>query len=377
MVVQQDDASTGMRLVVFGLAISSSWGNGHATLWRGLCKALHRRGHRVVFFERDVPYYAANRDLAELPGGELVLYRAWDEVLARAGRELQAADAVIVTSFCPDGAAAAGLLTQASHRALTVFYDMDTPVTLDCLRQGNRPAYVGPQGLRDFDLVLSFTGDGCLDELRALLGARKTATLYGHVDPDTHHPVEPVDAYRCALSYLGTYAADRQAALHALFIEPARQRPDLTFLIGGAQYPADFPWSGNLRFVQHMPPPLHPAFFCSSRLTLSVTRQVMAANGDCPSGRLFEAAACGTPIVSDWWPGLDEFLLPGQEVLVAERTEDVLQALQLTDAELQRIATAARERVLAQHTSAQRARELEELLEQAREGDAVLSNEGD
>jgi spore maturation protein CgeB len=351
-----------MRLVIFGLTISSSWGNGHATLWRGLWRALARRGHHLVFFERDVPYYAEHRDLTELPGGDLVLYPSWGDVLPRARRELQGADAAIVTSYCPDGVAAARLLADGATGAPKVFYDMDTPVTLENLREGRPVPYLGERGLRDFDLVLSYTGGASLDALRSQLGAPRVATLYGHVDPQVHRPVAPAANYRCALSYLGTYASDRQAALEALFIEPARRMPAHSFLIGGAQYPADFPWTANIRFVRHMPPAEHPAFFSSSRLTLSVTRRAMAENGWCPSGRLFEAAACGTPIVSDAWAGLETFLEPGREVIVARDARDVEAALEMPDAQLARIAHDARERVLALHSSDHRAAEFERML---------------
>jgi len=355
-----------MRFVIFGLTVSSSWGNGHATLWRGLWRALARRGHTVVFFERDVPWYAGARDLVELPGGELLLYPDWEAVRERAAREVANADVAMVTSYCPDGIAATGLLLDAPPAPLRVFYDLDTPVTLENLQAGRAVPCLGLRGLRDFDLVLSYTGGPALDQLRELLGARAVHTLYGHVDPQVHRREAPRDNYRSELSYLGTYAADRQAALQELFIEPARQRPGFTFLIGGAQYPGDFPWSGNIRFVRHMPPSEHPAFFSSSRLTLSVTRRAMAENGHCPSGRLFEAAACGTPVLSDWWEGLDAFLAPGREILVARSTQQALDALDLDDAQLERIARAARERVLAQHTSDHRAAELEALLERAR-----------
>jgi spore maturation protein CgeB len=351
-----------MRWVIFGLTISSSWGNGHATLWRGLWRALARRGHHLVFFERDVPYYAEHRDLTELPGGDLVLYPSWGDVLPRARRELQGADAAIVTSYCPDGVAAAQLLADGATGAPKVFYDMDTPVTLENLREGRPVPYLGERGLRDFDLVLSYTGGASLDALRSQLGAPRVATLYGHVDPQVHRPVAPAANYRCALSYLGTYASDRQAALEALFIEPARRMPAHSFLIGGAQYPADFPWTANIRFVRHMPPAEHPAFFSSSRLTLSVTRRAMAENGWCPSGRLFEAAACGTPIVSDAWAGLETFLEPGREVIVARDARDVEAALEMPDAQVARIAHDARERVLALHSSDHRAAELERML---------------
>lgn len=353
-----------MQFVIFGLTVSSSWGNGHATLWRGLWRALARRGHRIVFFERDVPYYAEHRDLAELAGGELVLYPDWDDIVARARRELQGSDVAMVTSYCPDGVAASDLMTESAGGALKVFYDMDTPVTLENLREGRTVPYIGPRGLRDFDLVLSYTGGRSLEELRSLLAARRVRPLYGHVDPEVHRPVPPVDAYRCSLSYLGTYAADRQATLDALFIEPARRLPDQSFVIGGSQYPVDFPWTANMRFLSHLPPAEHPALFCSSRLTLSVTRRAMAENGYCPSGRLFEAAACGTPIVSDWWPGLEIFMEPGREIIVARQARDVVAALEMSDAQLRQIALDARERVFAEHTSERRAEQLERMLDE-------------
>jgi spore maturation protein CgeB len=363
-----------MKIVLFGLTISSSWGNGHATLWRGLCRALAARGHRVVFYERDVPYYALNRDLFEMPGGELVLYAEWPDIRLRAARDLRDADVAMVTSYCPHGHEATDLVLGAA-RLLRVFYDLDTPVTLSRLSRGEATTYIGPRGLADFDLVLSYTGGAALDRLRADLGARHVAPLYGHVDPDVHQPVEPVSHFVSDLSYLGTYAEDRQAALETLFIEPARRRPERRFLIGGAQYPQDFPWADNIFFVRHLPPPEHPAFFASSRLTLNVTRQAMAEMGWCPSGRLFEAAACGAPILSDWWEGLDVFFEPGREILVGRTSEDAVAALDLDDAELKRIADNARARVLAEHTSAQRARDFEAAVEAARFGNTLPARE--
>jgi spore maturation protein CgeB len=354
-----------MKIVVFGLTISSSWGNGHATLWRGLCKALARRGHAVTFFERDVPYYAQARDLAEVPGGELVLFRDWPEVRRDGERAVAEAEVAMVTSFCPDGLDASDLVLAAPH-ALRVFYDLDTPVTLSRLERGESLTYVGPRGLRDFDLVLSYTGGAALDRLRAKLGARRVAPLYGHVDPEVHRPVPLRQEFAADLSYLGTYAADRQAALERLFIEPARRRPEQRFLIGGAQYPTDFPWTDNIFFVRHLPPADHPAFFSSSRLTLNVTRQAMAEMGWCPSGRLFEAAACGAAILTDDWDGLDAFFEPGREILVARSGDDTIAALGLSMIERREIAEAGRERVLAEHTSDRRAITMEKELESAR-----------
>jgi spore maturation protein CgeB len=353
-----------MKLVVFGLSISSTWGNGHATLWRGLCRALGRRGHRTVFYERDVPYYAGARDMIDIPGCDLQLYSSWEQVLAGARTDISDADVAMITSYCPDGRAAADLVLD-SAAGVRCFYDLDAPVTLVRLREGQTVEYLPSYGLAPFDLVLSYTGGEALDLLRNRLGARRVAPLYGSVDPDIHRPADASPEFTCDLSYLGTYATDRQAALTELLIEPARRRRDLRFVIGGAQYPQEFPWTSNIYFVRHLSPDLHPAFYASGRATLNVTRSAMAEMGYCPSGRLFEAAACGTPILTDAWPGLDQFYTPSRQILVCRSADDVLNALNMTDAELGRIATAARDRTLAEHTAMHRAGELERILESA------------
>ena len=353
-----------MKLVVFGLAVSSSWGNGHASLWRGLIAALTAAGHLVTFFERDVPYYADNRDLHDLgTGGTLVLYRDWAEARPAALAALREADVGIVTSFCPDALAATALLGEAA--VLRCFYDLDTPVTLDALETGGTVAYLGADGLAGFDLVLSYTGGGALDALRLRLGARRVEPLYGWADESVYRPAAPAPQYEAALSYLGTYAADRQEGVARLLLEPARLRADERFVIGGAQYPRDFPWGANIFFVRHLPPSEHPSFFAASRLTLNVTRAAMARMGWCPSGRLFEAACCGTPVLSDRWDGIESFFEPGAEMLVADGTGDALAALDLPAADLAAIGRRARERALAEHTAAHRAARMIGLFEAA------------
>jgi spore maturation protein CgeB len=360
-----------VRIVVFGLTVSSSWGNGHATLWRGLIGALTAQGHHVTFVERDRPWYAEHRDLHALPGGTLLLYREWTEVLAQ-WPDLRDADALIVTSYAGDAVAAARLIV-GDGRGARLFYDMDTPVTLARIAAGEAVDYVPPEGLGGFDLALSYTGGPALDALTGTLGAPAAAPLYGHVDPDAHRPAAPHPAFAGDLSYLGTYAADRQAAVERLFVAPAARLPAARFVLGGPGYGADFPWRPNIWFLDHVAPPDHPAFFCSSRLTLNVTRRDMAAMGWCPSGRLFEAAACGAPIVSDRWDGLDRFFTPGEEILLVDDADDVVAALGRSDAELGRIARAARERVLAEHASAVRAGELVALIERAAAGTARVA----
>ncbi len=360
-----------MTIVIFGLSVSSSWGNGHAALWRGLIRALLAAGHRVTFFERDVPYYADTRDLDCLPdGGTLVLYRDWTEALPAVRRALDGADVGVVTSYCPDALAATRLL-EDTRLPVRCFYDLDTPVTLARLQAGEPVDYIGPGGLAGFDLVLSYTGGAALDALKTRLGARRVAAIYGSVDPDLHRPAAPRTDYAALLSYIGTYAADRQAALERLFVVPARRRPGDRFVIAGAQYPDGFPWTSNTWFVRHLPPPEHPAFYSSSRLTLNVTREPMARSGWCPSGRLFEAAACGVPILSDRWTGLDAFFVPGAEILVADTTEQALDALATPPDALAALARRARERTLDEHTAARRAAQMVAAFEAAHTGEMV------
>ena len=358
-----------MKLAIFGLTLSSSWGNGHATLWRGLGKALARFGHEFIFFERDVPCYANSRDWSSLPSSfgpsKLVLYSDWAAIEPRVRRELASCDTAIVSSYCFDAQAATDAILDAQH-PLAVFYDLDTPVTLDALRAGKQVPYIPWRGLGDFDLVLSYTGGAALEALRSDLCAHHVRALYGHVDPDVHQPVDPVARYRAVLSWLGTYSADRHAVLEELFVAPARLRPNQKFLIGGAHYPEHFPWSNNVHFVHHLPPQEHAAFFSSSRLTLNVTREPMARMGWCPSGRLFEAAACGAAVLSDEWCGLDDFYTPGEQVLVARSSTDTLAALDLSDERLRAIGRAARERTLNEHTSVHRAKQLIRYLEELR-----------
>ncbi|MDG4882741.1 glycosyltransferase [Mesorhizobium sp. WSM4884] len=353
-----------MRMVIFGLTVTSSWGNGHATLWRGLIRALAPLGWCISFFEHDTPYYAGARDIHHLDGGDVVLYPDWNDIAPTAAIAVGEADVVIVTSYCPD-AVEASRLAQESCRGLKVFYDLDTAVTLARIEQGDQPSYFDSEGLRDFDLVLSYTGGPALDALKTMLGARLVMPLYGHVDPDRHRPAQPKPEFAGDLSYLGTYAEDRQAGVETLLVAPAIRMPGCRFVIGGAQYPQDFPWSDNIFFVRHLPPADHPAFFCSSRLTLNVTREAMACKGWCPSGRLFEAAACGAAIISDDWPGIDSFFKPGTEIVLAHSTDDVVAALGLSDAELGALRRQARERVLDEHTSTRRAAELNRILNEA------------
>lgn len=352
-----------MKIIVFGLSISSAWGNGHATLLRGLFRALHDEGHEVHFFELDTPYYAAHRDALKFDYVQLHLYRAWNEALPTIRQVLSGAQVAMVTSYCPDGIAACELILTAKTELRTVFYDMDTPVTLSRLANGETVPYLPAEGLAEFDLVLSYTGGEAIRALRNQLGAKYAASLYGWVDPAVHFRVPASPEFGTDLSYLGTYAADRQKALDDFLITPATNLKERHFVIAGAMYGDAGKWPANIRHFEHIAPPQHSAFYSSSNLTLSVTRGAMAAMGYCPSGRLFEAAACGTAVLSDWWEGLDTFFQPNEEILIAKSTEDAIAALNAGVAVLAGIGSRARERALDCHTAAVRARRLIELIE--------------
>jgi spore maturation protein CgeB len=349
-----------MRFVVFGLSVSSAWGNGHATLWRGLLGALGAMGHAAVFFERDTPYYAAHRDLTRAGGYDVVIYPSWDAVAARAQRELADADVAIVTSYQADAPAACEMVLGSG--TVRVFYDLDAPVTLASVERGERVPYVPEGGFAGFDLVLSFTGGAALEALRERLGARRVAPLYGSVDLETHRVSQRSGDYACDLSYLGTYARDRQPVVERLFLDVAARQPQRRFLLGGPMYPAEMLRPPNVVWLPHVAPPEHSAFYGSSRLTLNLTRDAMARSGFCPSARLFEAAACGTAIVTDAWEGLDRFFDLDREILVARSTDDVLRALALPDAAISAIGRQARQRAAAEHTARHRALELVRLV---------------
>ena len=356
-----------LDLVVLGLSLSSSWGNGHATTYRALLRAFAARGHRVTFLERDVPWYAAHRDLADPDYCDLVLYRDLAE-LADLTPRLEAADAVMVGSYVPDGVAVGQMAIRAAHRAgrIAAFYDIDTPVTLAKLARGDHE-YLTPDLIRAYDLYFSFTGGPTLARLEREHGAPMARALYCSVDPGAYAPRG--GPLRYDLSYLGTYSPDRQPTLDRLLIEPARRAPSLRFAVAGPQYPDGIDWPANVARLDHVAPADHPAFYAASRYTLNVTRADMIAAGYSPSVRLFEAAACGTPLISDAWDGLDTVLKPGREILVADSPEAVLAILEGRDETARTAqAAAARARVLAHHTAACRAAELDSALQEAGAG---------
>jgi spore maturation protein CgeB len=345
-----------VRILVLGLSITSSWGNGHATNYRGLCASLRRRGHDVLFLERDQPWYAASRDF-DAPWVQL--YTSPDQ-LHRWHEEVRTADLVLLGSFLPDGVAVAEWALAAA-RGTVAFWDIDTPVTAAKLASGDYE-YLTPALVQQFDLYLSFTGGPLLESL----GAQRPHPFYCLVDPAQHRrvPVKP----RWELGYLGTYSEDRQSTVNALLLEPAIRLPHQPFVVAGPMYPADIDWPSNVRYIENLQPKDHARFYSSVRFALNVTRAEMRKAGWSPSVRLFEAAACGTAVVTDWWEGLDAFFEPGWEILVARDTDEVARFLnELPDHERVEIGNRARNRVLREHTGDRRAQELEHLVNRIRQ----------
>jgi spore maturation protein CgeB len=356
-----------LDIVFLGLSITSSWGNGHATTYRALVRALAARGHRVLFLERDAPWYAANRDQPAPPYGRTALYASVTELREEHAAAIRAADLVVVGSFVPDGREV-GRVVQELARGTTAFYDIDTPVTLARLGRGECE-YLTPELVTGFDLYLSFTGGPTLIRIERDLGAPMARALYCSADPEVHRPSAlPV---RLDLGYVGTYGADRQATLERLLLEPARSRPAMRFAVAGPQYPPQIAWPANVERIEHLAPGAHAGFYAAQRFTLNVTRADMVRAGFSPSVRLFEAAACGTPIVSDSWAGIDTIFTPGREILLARSAAETLAILSdLPEEERRAIGERARRRVLAEHTAEHRALALERYVGQARENGA-------
>jgi spore maturation protein CgeB len=345
-----------LDIVILGLSITSSWGNGHATTYRGLVRELSVRGHRILFLERDQPWYAENRDLPAPPYGRTELYHDLDELKDRFGAAVRRADFVMVGSYVPQGVEVGQWVTDAAT-GVTAFYDIDTPVTLAKLSRGDHE-YLTPDLIPRYHAYLSFTGGPTLKSLERRFGSPMARPLYCSFDPGLYRPeaVEP----KWDLGYMGTYSDDRQPALERLLIEPARRWSQGRFAVAGPQYPKEIRWPKNVKRFEHLEPRRHSRFYNQQRFTLNVTRSDMVAAGFSPSVRLFEAAACATPIISDEWPGLGTFFRIGEEILTARTSGQVLQYLQgIPEEERRALGERARARVLREHTAAHRAEELE------------------
>ena len=347
-----------MKIVILGLSITSSWGNGHATTYRGLVRELSRRGHEVTFLERDVPWYADNRDMPEPPYGRTALYSGLADLQARFEALVAGADLVMVGSYVPEGIAV-GDWVLATARRVTAFYDIDTPVTLAAVESG-KCEYLSAGQIALYRVYLSFTGGPTLRRIEGEWGSPCARAFYCSFDQTEYYPEDK--ACRWAMAYLGTHSEDRQPKLESLLCDVARTLPQELFAVAGPMYPPEIAWPANVQRIEHLAPTDHREFYNSQLLTLNITRRDMVQAGYSPSVRLFEAAACGTPIVSDEWQGIEEIFVPNREILIARTSEDVRRFLELPVGALRSVGAAARKKVLSRHTAAHRAIELESIL---------------
>jgi spore maturation protein CgeB len=351
-----------LEIVIIGLSITSSWGNGHATTFRGLVRELHKKGHRVTFLERDVPWYASNRDLPHPPFCRTILYSSVNELKEQYEAVVKKADLVMVGSYVPEGVAVGEWVTSTAA-GIMAFYDIDTPVTLAKIEKRDFE-YLHPQLISQYNLYLSFTGGPTLQRLEAEYGSPIARPFYCSFDPELYYPEER--ELNWDLGYLGTYSDDRQPPLQALMLDAAAALPDKKFVVAGPQYPPHIHWTENSERIEHLPPSQHRAFYNSQRFAMNITRADMIKAGFSPSVRLFEAAACGTPIISDYWEGIDSLFEIGSEILISESANDTIHYLtNISEEERKRIGERARKKVLEHHTAAHRATELEQYYKEA------------
>jgi spore maturation protein CgeB len=345
-----------LKVVVLGLSITSSWGNGHATTYRALLRELSRRGHDILFLERDAEWYASNRDLPCPSFCRTELYENISSLKDTFGAEIRAADVVIVGSYVPEGILIGEWVTSIA-RGVTAFYDIDTPITLSSLQQ-ERCEYLTRRLVARYNLYLSFTGGPTLDLLENRYGSPMARALYCSVDPTLYRSEER--PLQWDLGYMGTFSTDRQPTLDELLVRPATRWSQGRFVVAGPQYPSAIHWPPNVARIEHLSPREHSHFYNAQRYTLNVTRSEMIRAGFSPSVRLFEAAACGCSIISDYWPGLESIFSIGAEILVANNEKESLGYIKdLPESQRKAIGKAAQTSVLARHTAAHRAAELE------------------
>lgn len=350
-----------MKIVILGLSITSSWGNGHAATYRGLARGLTELGHDLLFLERDVPWYASSRDMPSSPHWRTRLYSSLDDLKERFSGEIREADFVMVGSYVTEGIQVGEWVTSTAL-GKTGFYDIDTPITLQKLSSGDLD-YLSPQLIPSYNIYLSFTGGPLLEKLERRFGARMARPLYCSVDPEMYFPSRLKKKWD--LGYMGTYSPDRQPNLDLIMIEPARRWGQGRFIVAGPLYPDHIEWPANVERKDHVPPPSHREFYNSQRFTLNITRADMVRAGYSPSVRLFEAASCGVPIISDYWQGLDEHFVIGSEILVSQSPAETMAYIrEMPDKDAQKLGKRAREKVLASHTSRHRAKELEKLIKE-------------
>ena len=354
----------GLRIAFFGSSLVSAYWNGAATYYRGLIRALHERGHHITFYEPDAFERQTHRDMAEPPYARSVIYGVQDESgVCRALEDAREADIVVKASgvgVFDTLLEKAVLALQNAHRRV-LFWDVDAPATLDRMQQN--PAHPLRQCIPAYDLILTYGGgDPVVNAYRAL-GARQCAPIYNALDPATHYPVAPDPRFTATLGFLGNRMPDREERVQTFFFEPARLLPPQRFVLGGSGWEQHVPHLTNVTYLGHIYTRDHNAFNCTPLAILNINRDSMARYGFSPATRVFEAAGAGACLITDAWDGLELFLEPERECLVARSSLDVVEHLRhLTPERSRRIGQAARQRIRAEHTYTHRASQVETLL---------------
>jgi spore maturation protein CgeB len=350
-----------MKIAFYGSSLLSSYWNGAATYYRGLLKALAERGYEITFYEPDVYDRSRHRDIEAPEWCSVVVYEATPQALLEVTRRASEADIVIKASGVgyEDEALILEALRHAGPDALTVFWDVDAPATLAQLRE--EPDHPLHRALRKTDLVLTYGGGDPVVQAYRGIGVRHCIPVYNALDPDTHHPVSPDTRFAGDLGFLGNRLPDRERRVEKFFLEPAARLRGKEFLLGGAGW-GDKELPENVRWLDHVGTGDHNAFNATPRAVLNISRESMALNGFSPATRVFEATGAGACLITDAWNGIELFLKPDEEVLVARDGEDVAQYLaELDSSRALAIGEAALRRVLAEHTYRHRARQADEI----------------
>lgn len=352
-----------MKIAFYGSSLVSSYWNGAATYYRGMLKALHARGYAITFYEPDAFDRQQHRDIDPPPYARSVVYPATTEALNAVLAEAADADIVVKANGVGvfDAELLAGIVRHAAPHALKVFWDVDAAATLDEMR--GDPSHPVRAALPDLDMVLTYGGGPPVVEAYAGFGAKRCVPVYNALDPETHHPVPRDERFACDLAFLGNRLPDREARVEEFFLKPAAALPDQRFLIGGNGWETKA-MPANVRHRGHVYTAEHNAFNCTPRAVLNVARDSMAHIGFSPATRVFEAAGAAACLITDSWEGIEQFLVPDREVLVARDGQDVAEHLAaLTPERATAIGRAALARVLAEHTYDLRAEQVDALFQ--------------
>jgi spore maturation protein CgeB len=351
-----------MKISFFGSSLVSAYWNGAATYYRGIIRAMYDRGHQITFYEPDAYSRQQHRDIPDPEWADVVVYEPKESCLYQTLDEAKNADLIIKASGVGvfDDLLEKAVLTLKKSSNLIAFWDVDAPATLD--RVHNNPNDPFQSLIPQYDLILTYGGGKPVIDAYKALGANQCIPIYNALDPMTHYPVPPDPQFECDLAFLGNRLPDRESRVEEFFLQAAFKLPQAHFILGGNGW-HDKSFPPNVEYIGHVYTKDHNAFNCTPKAVLNISRESMARYGFSPATRVFEAAGAGACIISDSWQGIELFLEPGTEILVAQNGQEVAELLEkLTPNLAHKIGEAAHHRILAEHTYAHRAKQLEIIL---------------